>query len=373
MPPQRVIVMAALVSAFIAAETCALRTGWQPPALVEVASGGTCAMERSEGAQGGAKGQGGEVAHDVGMRGQAVCPQDSVVDLSALPLLDDLLSEHAAALSAVRAHPNLVGRLGPRGVSQPSAVSPPGEGQSSSASSSPGGGDSPLGVLDDLFLLRHVIAQGGDAAAAAKAVGEALDWRSEHVDLIGRMQGMQPEVHAVSPIGMLPWLTLDGQPVMVAMPAAGDWDVLGRKSDQWHLEAGISNRAVAFAACDRLSRESGRLVRLVLIQDLTGTSVTTAYRQRRLMRVQGELSALQEVLFPQLLHKIIVASPPAVVGALFSFARPFLSEGSGARTNTVAHHVLDIVVEGPLPLDRLPAFLGGRRVDWRPQWAPEGP
>jgi len=157
--------------------------------------------------------------------------------------------------------------------------------------------------------------------------------------------------------------------VQVALPCAGDTRVLAGKSDHWHLEAGISNREVAYRVCDKLSRESGRLVRLVLFQDLTGVSPRVIMRHRRIANVQAHLAELQDVLYPQLLHKVLLTHPGPFIGAIFRIARPFLSEKLLARTR-VAHRVHVVMEESPLPMHNVPAFIGGSSP-WRPVWVPD--
>mmetsp|Transcript_20883 Transcript_20883/g.53868 ORF Transcript_20883/g.53868 Transcript_20883/m.53868 type:complete len:431 (+) Transcript_20883:30-1322(+) len=258
-------------------------------------------------------------------------------DMSQLPRVDDLIRTHRSRIDAVRAHPSLEGMLD-------------------------------ADEHDDLFLLRYVLTYERSAGAAARAIRTGLDWRMAHAELFTRIDAVQRDAREISPLGLLPWRNLRGEPVQIAVPCAADTAALVAKPDEWHIEAGVSNREAAFRLTDRLTRESGRLVRLVVVQDLAGLSLPFAMSNRRLGPVQGHLSKLQDVLYPQLMHAVVVVHPPPFADVLYSMGRTLLSERLMAKIS-IASSSDAFCVAAALPRSHVPRFLGGDHP-WRPEWLP---
>jgi len=211
-----------------------------------------------------------------------------------LPLVTDLVKEHQAVLDAVRRRPEVASILQPQ--------------------------------HDDLFILRYVLSFRGDVVKVATAIKQAIEWRRDNAAVLARIDELQMEVRQIIPTGMLPWRTSQGQPIQVAIPFAVDSKVWSTKSEQWHHEAGISNREVAYRICDQLTRESGRLVKMVMIQDLTGLSLGFAMANSKLMQNQGKLSKLSEFLFPQLVATVVITHPPSFVSTLYKMVGAVVSE-----------------------------------------------
>jgi len=211
-----------------------------------------------------------------------------------LPRLSDLFAEHRALIDVVKARPECAGLLRPD--------------------------------HDDLFVLRYVLSFKGDVQKTASAIKSAIEWRRDNAHTLARIDELQAEVRMIIPTGMLPWQTNQGQPIQVAIPFAVDASTWSSKSEQWHHEAGISNREVAYRICDKLSRESGRLVKLVMIQDLTGLSMSFVMHNSKLVQNQGKLSKLAEFLFPQLIATVVVTHPPSFISTLYKMAGAVLSE-----------------------------------------------
>ncbi|KAJ1640045.1 hypothetical protein T492DRAFT_898883 [Pavlovales sp. CCMP2436] len=258
------------------------------------------------------------------------------VPIGDLPLLSDLITANRAFIDAVRSHPNCAAFLRPE--------------------------------HDDLFILRYVLSFKGDVPKSATAIQHAIVWRRDNAATLARIDELQSEVRLIIPTGMLPWTTNQGQPIQVALPFAVDTATWATKSEQWHHEAGISNREVAYRICDKLSRESGRLVKLVMIQDLTGLSLTFAMANSKLVQNQGKLSKLAEFLFPQLIATVVVTHPPSFIQTLYKMAGAVLSERLIKKIK-MAENPAKICEFSGLPIDKVPTFLGGDYV-WDADWVP---
>mmetsp|Transcript_13027 Transcript_13027/g.33949 ORF Transcript_13027/g.33949 Transcript_13027/m.33949 type:complete len:294 (+) Transcript_13027:132-1013(+) len=217
------------------------------------------------------------------------------------------------------------------------------------------------------FFLRYCISF-RDVAKSATAIKQAIEWRRENVDVLSRIDDLQAEVKKIIPTGMLPWRTNQGQPIQVAIPFAVDVSTWATKSEEWHHEAGISNREVAYRICDQLTRETGRLVKLVMIQDLTGLSLQFAMQNSQLVKNQGKLSKLSEFLFPQLIATVVVTHPPSFIATLYKGFSPLLSERLIKKVK-MAENVDKLCKYAALPNDRVPTFLGGT-YEWDAEWVP---
>ncbi|KAJ1633684.1 hypothetical protein T492DRAFT_866316, partial [Pavlovales sp. CCMP2436] len=195
----------------------------------------------------------------------------SVVSKS-LPLVADLLRENVAHIAAIRANPTLEGLLGAQ--------------------------------HDDLFILRYLLSNGQDVERASASIHKAVLWRHENAELLARVGTLSEEVRSTIATGILPWRTASGRPIQFTMPFAVPYDQWATKSDRWHFEAGIANREGAFEMCDELTRKSGRLVKLTLLQDSTGLTMGMVMRSSKLAKNQGKLSKLSEFLYPQLIYAV---------------------------------------------------------------------
>lgn len=243
-----------------------------------------------------------------------------------LPLLSVLFAEHRTSIDAIKQRPECAPLLQPE--------------------------------HDDLFILRYVLSFKGDLQKCATAIKNAIEWRRANQNILARIDELQEEVRKIIPTGMLPWQTNQGQPIQVAIPFAVEASTWSTKSEQWHHEAGISNREVAYRICDKLSRESGRLVKLVMIQDLTGLSMAFVMQNSRLAQNQGKLSKLAEFLFPQLIATVVVTHPPSFIQTVYKMAGAVLSERLVKKVK---------MAENPekICLVRAPAHSGGRGVKER--------
>lgn len=262
--------------------------------------------------------------------------QGSTADMSRLPRVADLIAEHKVKIKQVREHPDVVEIL--------------------------------KAEHDDLFIVRYVMSNKGDVAKSAAAIKSCIAWREENTELLSRIDELQAEVRQVIPTGIFPWRTKQGLPIQVAIPFAVDSKTWSTKSERWHHEAGISNREVAFRACDKLTRESGHLVKLCIIQDLTGLSLSFVMNNRKLMNNQGKLSKLSEFLYPQLIQTVVVTHPPSFAKVVYDMAKAVLSARLMAKIRLV-DTVQKLVEEAQLDESHVPTWLGGR-YKWDAPWVP---
>lgn len=253
--------------------------------------------------------------------------------VAQLPLVSDLVRKHAAALQELREHPDLV---------------------------------LDSAVHDDLYLLRYVLSAKGNVAKAASAIRKQIEWRRENGQMLSpeQREKVRAEAAGWAPTANLPWRTAAGQPVSVAAAFLADLDA---KPEDFHFTSGVTNREDSYELCDRLTRESGRLVKLVIIQDMRGFSLNAALRYSRYTKIQGKLSKLSEFLYPQLVQVVVVAHPPSVLNRLFGMVKGLVSERLLEKIR-VCPSTEEVLLRSGLAREHLPTFLGGEfqwdAVDW---------
>lgn len=152
---------------------------------------------------------------------------------------------------------------------------------------------------DDVFLLRHILSTKGQVDKAIQSAEQCIKWRRENDALLARADELHRTVKEILPVGMLPHASKLDQPIQVVMPFQVNLERFAKQSLEWHFETGIANREVAFRLCDRITRQKRKLIKVILLQDLSGLTFSFAYSQYRLGSVQGKLSKLSSFVYPQ--------------------------------------------------------------------------
>ena len=225
-------------------------------------------------------------------------------------------------------------------------------------------------VHDDLFLLRYLLSAKGDLAKAVKNLSKAIKWRTEQASLLEGIDSLPEvqEVMAITPARMLPHRTAHGQPVQVVAPFAGDLHALTIKPERWHFVTGIANREASYGLCDQLTRSTGRLTKLVVIQDLSGLSMSALLEYSKGLQLQGNMSKLSEFLYPQMVATVVIVHAPWYVSRLHAMVKPLLSPKLLEKMKLVTSTAQLCEATG-LKAEQLPTFLGGsfvwEGVEWR--------
>ncbi|KAG8470034.1 hypothetical protein KFE25_006489 [Diacronema lutheri] len=222
---------------------------------------------------------------------------------------------------------------------------------------------------DDVFLLRHVLSTKGQVDKAIVSAEQCITWRRDNASLLARADDLHRTVKEILPVGMLPHASTLDQPIQVVMPFQVDLERFARASLDWHFETGIANREVAFRLCDKITRQKRKLIKVVLLQDLSGLTFSFAYSQYRLGSVQGKLSKISSFVYPQMLATVVIVNAPSFINALLRMGSKFLAQKVLDKMK-VCSSVEQVCVAANLPYDRLPSFLGGG-YDWDAAWIPE--
>lgn len=196
---------------------------------------------------------------------------------------------------------------------------------------------------DEVFLLRHLLSAKGQVEKATQSAEQCVRWRREHANLLSRVDELHRTVKKILPVGMLPHTTSHGQPVQVVMPFQVNLERFAKASLDWHFESGIANREVAFRLCDRSTRQRRRLIKVVLLQDLSGLTFSFAYSQYRLGSVQGKLSKISSFVYPQV-RRGPTPKPRARPGAHCPARRALTRSALGAAPAARAQMLATVVI-----------------------------
>ena len=124
-------------------------------------------------------------------------------------------------------------------------------------------------------------------------------------------------------------------------------------------------RELGFQKCDRLTRETGKMHRMTVVNDLNHLSLLNG-QDKRFRAVLSKTSKLSEVYYPQLLGKAVLINLPRVFSAIFAGFKLVMSKRLLAKITLCPGITLsEDVARCPfaskhLNLDDLPTFLGGR-------------
>jgi len=124
-----------------------------------------------------------------------------------------------------------------------------------------------------------------------------------------------------------------------------------------------------FLICDEATRRTGKLVKVVVLNDATGVpglwELTQLVRNNGLMTALGDSSKLSESVYPQLVATSVIMNPPGFVRALFKLVRVFMSASLMEKVKLCGGDIINgDIKDCPMatklvPLENIPSFLGG--------------
>jgi hypothetical protein len=114
-----------------------------------------------------------------------------------------------------------------------------------------------------------------------------------------------------------------------------------------------------------LTKESGKLVKVLVINDLRGAGFF-ASREKRFFKVLGQSAEMLEYLCPQQQMKAVLMNPPIFMSAMFGFLKPLMPKKALAKVS-VCHGETLHGAFGDCPFAKMwwpeqnvPDFLGGQ-------------
>uniref|UniRef100_A0A0G4HCL8 CRAL-TRIO domain-containing protein n=1 Tax=Chromera velia CCMP2878 TaxID=1169474 RepID=A0A0G4HCL8_9ALVE len=185
---------------------------------------------------------------------------------------------------------------------------------------------------DSIHILRYALSF-DNTTDAAKALTKAIEWRSTRSDLVKAArngQGFLPDgeteetfrefciagFHGRTQEGHLVYIIRSG---LSNMPA-----VLNSAGRQKVTDFLTLRNEIGFHQCDKLTRETGYLHKVVVLLDMRHSSLSN--QDFRFLSAYGESSKRSEFLHPQLLGQQIVLNPPGYVSMLWDVGRKMMSK-----------------------------------------------
>mmetsp|Transcript_98032 Transcript_98032/g.218600 ORF Transcript_98032/g.218600 Transcript_98032/m.218600 type:complete len:330 (-) Transcript_98032:314-1303(-) len=157
-----------------------------------------------------------------------------------------------------------------------------------------------------------------------------------------------------------------GAPVWIIRSGFGNpKELMDEVGHEGFVEWLLYQRLLAMHRLDALATESGKLVKMVTVNDFRGVSLFGS-REPRLFKALGELSEMAEYLCPQAVMRTVMLNTPTYASVLFRFAKPFMPKKALAKVGVCPADTLQGQVS-TCPFmrenwgaDCCPDFLGGK-------------
>ena len=225
--------------------------------------------------------------------------------------------------------------------------------------------------LDDLFLLRYLLSYRNNVALAGEAIRFACKFRKENASWLrpardgDRTKAPNFDVFRKHMTGGLHKKTVHGAPFLIVRAGLTDTvRLMNEVSEEQLRQFFIYDKEVGFWECDRLSRESGKITKMMGILDFTNVSLFG--NDNRFFAAMGDSSKTSDKLHPQLVQRMIAINTGSAIQLLYQVGKMFMSE------RTFAHLAVCTGFDKSLGasacpyaklwvnVDDLPTFAGGK-------------
>lgn len=129
----------------------------------------------------------------------------------------------------------------------------------------------------------------------------------------------------------------DGGPIQYIRACIADPNLLAKAVTEDELCGHMTlAKEVSYLVCDKVTRESGRLTKLVVVFDMKNTSFQIPAKS-----IQNGINKSSEValhLYPQLLERVVIINAPWFMKQLFKVARLVLSERLTSKASMCMGH-----------------------------------
>jgi hypothetical protein len=207
--------------------------------------------------------------------------------------LDALLTEHAAAIAALR---------------------------TSLGSALPA-------TWDDLWLLRFVLSNPAVDMRVTKALA-AIKWRHENAAMLADAAAGRPHelTAALAPhfIVGIHGASVFGEPLMILRVGISDGAAFVAAAPPERLcDFLMYTREVLYMRCDAETRRQRKLIKTFSIIDAAGTRLSQFNREAALLL--DRTGKLSDAIYPQLLARTVIVHPPAIFQAAWAICKVFVT------------------------------------------------
>eukprot|EP01091_Cochliopodium_minus_P015445 TRINITY_DN5503_c0_g1_i1.p1 TRINITY_DN5503_c0_g1~~TRINITY_DN5503_c0_g1_i1.p1 ORF type:complete len:291 (+),score=67.81 TRINITY_DN5503_c0_g1_i1:106-978(+) len=184
---------------------------------------------------------------------------------------------------------------------------------------------------DNIFLLRYCLSFSNNKDAE-KAIRKALKFRKHNpwlqlADTKGEEGIPYKEVIDKYISTKVNLCKIDGGPVVIIRAGAGDPKTLMDELSDDRLANSLTyQKEICMLMCDKLTREKRELIKMIIINDLRGSSLKTI--DKRFFSAIARSSKISEKLYPQLVERNVIMNPPSSIKIVISMAKIFMSKRS---------------------------------------------
>jgi hypothetical protein len=230
---------------------------------------------------------------------------------------------------------------------------------------------------DDIFLLRYLLSNAKNPNSekgldlAEGSIRRTVAWREENADILKQIQETKKAPFDDtwrSYMGVFRSFQKNKGPInFVVVDHSSTKALMDDHPFEKVQQFCLFTREDDFQICDRLTRETRKLVKTVTVVDLYGMSVFSGDADKRFAKALGDSSNISSDLYPQFLLKTIVINLPSVFNWIWKILKLFMSERSLSKItlHPLLGHGADPADTGELSSlvnvdkENVPDFLGG--------------
>jgi len=187
---------------------------------------------------------------------------------------------------------------------------------------------------DDIWLLRYCLSNKVDDKAE-KSVRFTIEYRNNNKEwlekaTLGEKGAPHREIMKKYSCSCLHKEKMDGGPVLILRGGLSHAKKLMAELNKEQVaQFLLFQDELAYRRCDKLTRETGKLTKLLVINDMRGFSLLT--NSKKFFDALGISTKVTENIFPQLLEKSVAVNPILIYKVLLSLASLVVSKRSLAK------------------------------------------
>jgi len=193
---------------------------------------------------------------------------------------------------------------------------------------------------DDIFLLRYILSF-KTVEKSAVSVKKGIEYRKNNLWLntakTGEKWDVDEKVGKFTCAGQDHGRKKDGGPIQYIRACIAEPGLLAKNVTEDELCGHMTiAKEFSYLVCDKVTRETGRLTKLVVVFDMKGVSFQIPSKS-----IQNGINKSSEValhLYPQLLERVVIINAPWFMKQLFKVARMVLSERLTSKASMCLGH-----------------------------------
>ena len=225
--------------------------------------------------------------------------------------------------------------------------------------------------VDDVFILRYLISYRNNVPQAEEAIRFACKFRKENASWLrsardgDRTKAPNHDILKRHMSGGVHKTTIHGAPFLFVRAGLTDSvRLMNTVTEEQMRKFFIYDKEVGFWKCDRLTRESGRLVKMMGVLDFTNVSLFG--NDNRFFQAMGDSSKISDRLHPQLVQRMVAINTGAAIQLLWQVGKLFMSERTLAHMSVCTGFDKSVGAEACpfakqwVKVEDLPTFAGGK-------------